>query len=90
MKLSTKLPLAFAAGVALLLAAALYGIAVAQSRHRQAATQMDEVMQQNAALVSQASAAAQSLQSQAGNLVQAVSLFRLEPRHVRPAAALAW
>ncbi|SEB24435.1 methyl-accepting chemotaxis protein [Variovorax sp. YR216] len=55
----------------------------------QAVTQMDEVTQQNAALVEEASAAAQSLQAQAGNLVQAVSLFRLAPRHGRPAAAFA-
>jgi len=45
----------------------------------QAVTQMDEVTQQNAALVEQASAAAQSLQGQAGNLVRAVSLFKLAP-----------
>ena len=35
----------------------------------QAITQMDQVTQQNAALVEEASAAAQSLQEQAGNLV---------------------
>ncbi|WP_343586951.1 methyl-accepting chemotaxis protein, partial [Herbaspirillum sp.] len=39
----------------------------------QAIAQMDEVTQQNAALVEQAAAAAQSLQSQATNLVGAVS-----------------
>ena len=55
----------------------------------QAVTQMDEVTQQNAALVEQASAAAQSLQAQAGHLVQAVSLFRLAPRQGRAATALA-
>jgi methyl-accepting chemotaxis protein-2 (aspartate sensor receptor) len=43
----------------------------------QAITQMDQVTQQNAALVEEASAAAQSLQEQAGNLVQAVSIFKL-------------
>jgi methyl-accepting chemotaxis protein len=43
----------------------------------QAITQMDQVTQQNAALVEEASAAAQSLQEQAGGLVQSVSVFRL-------------
>ncbi|MGJ7535766.1 MULTISPECIES: methyl-accepting chemotaxis protein [unclassified Variovorax] len=43
----------------------------------QAITQMDQVTQQNAALVEEASAAAQSLQEQAGALVQAVSIFKL-------------
>jgi len=47
----------------------------------QAVTQMDEVTQQNAALVEEASAAAQSLQAQAGHLVRAVSLFKLGPSH---------
>jgi methyl-accepting chemotaxis protein len=42
-----------------------------------AITQMDQVTQQNAALVEQAAAAAESLQDQAGQLVQAVSVFRL-------------
>jgi methyl-accepting chemotaxis protein/methyl-accepting chemotaxis protein-2 (aspartate sensor receptor) len=39
---------------------------------------MDQVTQQNAALVEQASAAAQSLQEQADNLVRAVSTFKLD------------
>ncbi len=43
----------------------------------QAVTQMDQTTQQNAALVEEASAAAQSLQEQAGALVEAVSVFRL-------------
>jgi methyl-accepting chemotaxis protein len=43
----------------------------------QAITQMDQVTQQNAALVEEAAAAAQSMQEQAGSLVQAVSVFRL-------------
>ncbi|MGR4872444.1 hypothetical protein ACIPRI_26650, partial [Variovorax sp. LARHSF232] len=43
----------------------------------QAITQMDQVTQQNAALVEEAAAAAASLQEQAGGLVQAVSVFRL-------------
>ncbi len=44
----------------------------------QAITQMDQVTQQNAALVEEASAAAQSLQEQAGSLVQSVSIFKLD------------
>ncbi|MGR4872431.1 methyl-accepting chemotaxis protein, partial [Variovorax sp. LARHSF232] len=43
----------------------------------QAITQMDQVTQQNAALVEEAAAAAASLQEQAGGLVQAISVFRL-------------
>ncbi len=43
----------------------------------QAITQMDEVTQQNAALVEQAAAAAESMQEQAGSLVQAVAAFKL-------------
>jgi methyl-accepting chemotaxis protein len=42
-----------------------------------AVTQMDEVTQQNAALVEQASAAAQALAEQAGALRDAVAVFRL-------------
>ena len=48
----------------------------------QAITQMDQVTQQNAALVEEASAAAQSLQEQAGALVQAVSVFKLDANAV--------
>jgi methyl-accepting chemotaxis protein len=48
----------------------------------QAITQMDQVTQQNAALVEEASAAAQSLQEQAGSLVQAVSVFKLDQNTV--------
>jgi methyl-accepting chemotaxis protein len=44
----------------------------------QAITQMDQVTQQNAALVEEASAAAQSMQEQAGNLVDAVRVFKLD------------
>ena len=44
----------------------------------QAITQMDEVTQQNAALVEEAAAASQSLQEQAQQLEQAVSVFKLE------------
>jgi hypothetical protein len=39
---------------------------------------MDQVTQQNAALVEEAAAAAQSMQEQAASLVSAVSVFRLE------------
>ena len=40
-------------------------------------TQMDQVTQQNAALVEESAAAASSLKSQDQQLVQAVSVFRL-------------
>ncbi|WP_394791075.1 methyl-accepting chemotaxis protein [Rhodoferax sp.] len=43
----------------------------------EAVTQMDQATQQNAALVEESAAAAGSLQSQAEQLVQAVSVFRL-------------
>jgi hypothetical protein len=39
---------------------------------------MDEATQQNAALVEEAAAAAESLQDQAGKLAEAVSVFKLE------------
>jgi methyl-accepting chemotaxis protein len=39
--------------------------------------QMDEMTQQNAALVEEAAAAAESMQDQANNLAQAVSIFKL-------------
>ena len=42
----------------------------------QAITQMDQVTQQNAALVEEAAAAAESMQDQASKLVEAVSVFR--------------
>jgi len=42
-----------------------------------AITQMDETTQQNAALVEQAAAAAQSMQEQAARLSEAVSVFRV-------------
>ncbi|MEO5660591.1 MAG: methyl-accepting chemotaxis protein, partial [Polaromonas sp.] len=43
----------------------------------QAITQMDQVTQQNAALVEEAAAAAASLQEQASGLSQVVSVFKL-------------
>jgi hypothetical protein len=42
-------------------------------------TQIDEATQQNAALVEQATAAAQSLQDQAQALKASVAVFRIEP-----------
>ena len=55
-----------------------------------AITHMDEVTQQNAALVEQAAAAAQSMQDQASNLSMVVSVFKLDtaaaPRRMAPAA----
>ena len=47
---------------------------------------MDEMTQQNAALVEQAAAAAQSMQDQASTLARAVSVFKMEG--IQPAAAL--
>ena len=44
----------------------------------EAITQMDQTTQQNAALVEQSAAAAASLQTQAGELVRAVAVFKLE------------
>ncbi|MDO8305847.1 methyl-accepting chemotaxis protein [Herminiimonas sp.] len=44
----------------------------------QAIGQMDQVTQQNAALVEEAAAAAESLQDQAHDLVQVVSIFKLD------------
>jgi methyl-accepting chemotaxis protein len=52
----------------------------------QAIIQMDQVTQQNAALVEQAAAAAGSLQDQARTLAQEVSVFRLEGTQAAPAA----
>jgi methyl-accepting chemotaxis protein len=45
----------------------------------EAVSQMDQVTQQNAALVEQMAAAASSLKSQAGDLVQTVAVFKLDP-----------
>ena len=46
----------------------------------QALVQMDEVTQQNAALVEEAAASAEAMQEQAGSLMRAVSVFKLETR----------
>lgn len=55
----------------------------------QAIMQMDDVTQQNAALVEQAAAAAASLQNQAGHLEQVVSVFKtqgIKISHIAPAS----
>ncbi|WAW89516.1 methyl-accepting chemotaxis protein [Xanthomonas citri pv. malvacearum] len=44
----------------------------------QTITQMDETTQQNAALVEEATAAARSMEEQAGHLAEAVSVFKLD------------
>ncbi|MFZ6657562.1 methyl-accepting chemotaxis protein [Undibacterium sp. TJN19] len=51
----------------------------------QAISKMDEATQQNAALVEQAAAAAASMRDQAGNLNQAVSIFKLDANDHAPA-----
>jgi methyl-accepting chemotaxis protein len=50
----------------------------------EAVTQMDQVTQQNAALVEQMAAAASSLKSQANELVQTVSVFKLNAGEHHP------
>ncbi|MBP6900683.1 MAG: MCP four helix bundle domain-containing protein [Burkholderiaceae bacterium] len=52
-----------------------------------AVAQMDQVTQQNAALVEESAAAAESLRVQAGQLSQAVAFFTLEGREAKPAPA---
>ena len=61
----------------------------AELRHRageQAITQMDQVTQQNAALVEEAAAAAESMQEQAHGLSKAVAIFKLSAADVGSAA----
>ena len=55
-----------------------------------AITQMDQVTQQNAALVEQAAAAAAAMQEQSAQLAQSVSVFKLSELQMRglPGAAL--
>ncbi|MEA9755825.1 methyl-accepting chemotaxis protein [Xanthomonas campestris pv. raphani] len=57
----------------------------------QTITQMDETTQQNAALVEEATAAARSMEEQAGHLAEAVSVFKLDtpaaPVHACPAGS---
>ncbi|MEA5124987.1 methyl-accepting chemotaxis protein [Xanthomonas floridensis] len=50
-------------------------------------TQMDEATQQNAALVEEATAAARAMEDQAGQLSDAVSIFKIHAGAVQPAAA---
>lgn len=50
-----------------------------------AITQMDEVTQQNSALVEEAAAAAESLEEQAQNLSQSVSVFKLDAKSIKGA-----
>jgi len=52
-----------------------------------AVSQMDQVTQENAALVEEAAAAAQSLQDQAGKLVELVSVFQVDAARGQPVAA---
>ncbi len=54
----------------------------------QAVAQMDQVTQQNAALVEEAAAASQAMQEQAASLAQAVSVFKLDAQRV-PAVPVA-
>ena len=49
----------------------------------QAIAQMDQVTQQNAALVEEAAAAAASMQSQTSSLAELVSVFKLDDQHVQ-------
>ena len=51
--------------------------------------QMDQATQQNAALVEESAAAAESLKTQAQQLVQAVAVFKLADRAAAPAAYVA-
>ena len=48
----------------------------------QTVVQMDETTQQNAALVEEATAAARSMEEQAGHLSEAVSIFKLDEHDV--------
>jgi methyl-accepting chemotaxis protein len=54
----------------------------------QAITQMDQSTQQNAALVEESAAAAESLHQQAGQLLESVAVFRLAGDAARPGATL--
>jgi methyl-accepting chemotaxis protein len=55
----------------------------------EAVSQMDQVTQQNAALVEESAAAAESLKGQAQHLVQAVAVFKLSPGAARVAHPVA-
>ncbi|MDP1205636.1 hypothetical protein Q6273_27350, partial [Klebsiella pneumoniae] len=54
-----------------------------------AVQQLDQVTQQNASLVEESAAAADSLNKQAAQLVQLVSVFRLDKREARAQAVSA-
>jgi methyl-accepting chemotaxis protein len=54
----------------------------------QAVGQMDEVTQQNAALVEEAAAAAESLEDQSRSLVRSVAMFRLNAGSAQMSAAV--
>ena len=64
------------------ISAASHEQALGVSQVGEAVTQMDQVTQQNAALVEEMAAAASSLRSQARELVQTVAVFKLEQSHV--------
>ncbi len=49
---------------------------------------MDGVTQQNASLVEEAAAAAEALQQQAASLAEAVSVFKIDARHMTAAPAI--
>ncbi|MRX07546.1 HAMP domain-containing protein [Pseudoduganella sp. FT25W] len=53
-----------------------------------AITQMDQVTQQNAALVEEAAAAAESMQEQSAKLADVVSVFKLDAAYASPAPTL--
>jgi hypothetical protein len=55
----------------------------------EAVSQMDQATQQNAALVEESAAAAESLKTQADALVEAVALFKLGDASAAPARAAA-
>ncbi|NYF35237.1 methyl-accepting chemotaxis protein [Stenotrophomonas sp. JAI102] len=55
----------------------------------QTVVQMDETTQQNAALVEEATAAARAMEEQAGQLTDAVSIFKLDEQEVAPAPVVA-
>ena len=54
----------------------------------QSITAMDQVTQQNAALVEETAAASQAMQEQAEILARAVSAFRIDAGHMKPAPTL--
>ena len=58
------------------------------SQINQAINNMDEATQQNAALVEQAAAAAQSMQEQAGKLSNVVSIFKVDQSHLVSSARM--